>query len=449
MTRPIAFMVMPFEKKKIDSDEPGVPSEVDFNALWANVHMPVLESLGYRPVRADADLGALIINQMVQRLAVADLVVADISLPNANVYYEIGVRHAARRDGCVLVGADWARLVFDLAQMRRLRYPLVDGTCGVESTGSARSALTLGLRDLAGGESPVFAAVPGYPRTDDATNVAAFEELVDALTGFQHDVAMIKDSPDAGTRRALTLRILEEYGEQPAVRDSVAIQIIGLTRDHVGADATLRYINGLPRTLQNHPPVIEYKQVALAKSGDVLNAAAQLKLLIRQAGPSSDRYGILGGRYKQLMLSSDDPIHRRHYLDLAIDAYERGMAEDLNDYYPASNLPRLYRRRCGPDDEQRANDVATIVKAACERTLTRDGDDGWVRLTQLGAAFDRGNALEAWHLAEEIQRSGPALFHLTTTMADLQASYDLQSPEEQVEMSVTLEFVRSMLPPAN
>jgi len=440
-------MVMPFEKRKIDSDEAGVPSEVDFNALWANVHLPVLEQLGYRPVRADSDLGALIINEMVQRLAVADLVVADISLPNANVYYEIGVRHAARRDGCVLVGADWATPVFDLAQMRRLRYPLSDGSCRVETTAGARSALARGLREMARGQSPVFAAVAGYPRTDDPTNVVAFEELVDALTGFQHDVAMIKEAPDADTRRELTLQLLTEYGTQPAVRDSVAVQIIGLARDHVGPDETLRYINGLPRNLQNHPPVIEQKQIALAKSGDVLSATTQLKMLIRQAGPSSDRYGILGGRYKQLMTRSADPTTRRKYLDLAIDAYERGMAEDLNDYYPSSNLPRLYRRRGGPGDEQRANDVATIVKAACQRALERDGDDGWVRLTQLGAAFDRGNAAEAQQLAEEVQRSSPALFHLTTTMADLQASYDLQSPEEQAEMSKALQFVRAMLPP--
>ena len=33
-------------------------------------------------------------------------------------------------------------------------------------------------------------------------------------------------------------------------------------------------------------------------------------------------------------------------------------------------------------------------------------------------------------------------------MADLQASYDLQSPEEQAAMSGTLQFVRSMLPTA-
>jgi hypothetical protein len=425
-----------------------VPSEVDFNALWANVHLPVLEKLGYRAVRADADLGALIIDQMVQRLAVADLVVADISLPNANVYYEIGVRHAARRRGCVLVSAEWATPVFDLAQMRRLRYPLSDGSCKVETTEAARSALIHGLADLARGDSPVFTAVPGYPDTDDPANVTAFEELVDALTGFQHHVTMIKEAFDAAARRQLTLDLLAEYGSQPAVRDSVAVQIIGLTRDHVGPDATLDYINGLPDALQSHPPVIEQKQIALATIGDLLNAAAQLKLLINQVGPSSDRYGILGGRYKQIMKATEDPTVRGRYLDAAIEAYERGMTEDLNDYYPSSNLPRLYRRRGEPGDEQRANDVATIVKAACQRVLDRDGDDGWVLLTQLGAAFDRGNAAEAQELAEKVRRSSPALFRLTTTMADLQASYDLQSAEEQAEMAGTLAFVKAMLPAA-
>jgi hypothetical protein len=33
------------------------------------------------------------------------------------------------------------------------------------------------------------------------------------------------------------------------------------------------------------------------------------------------------------------------YLDLAIEAYEEGMRLDLNDFYPISNLPRLYRSR--------------------------------------------------------------------------------------------------------
>src|SRR5919198_3030536 len=122
MPKPIAFMVMPFGRKPTGRTEKKVPAEIDFDALWDRVYQPVLEDgLGYRAVRADRDVGALIITQMIQRLAIADLVVADITLPNANVYYEVGIRHAAMQRGCVLVSADWARPVFDLAQMRQLR----------------------------------------------------------------------------------------------------------------------------------------------------------------------------------------------------------------------------------------------------------------------------------------------------------------------------------------
>jgi hypothetical protein len=155
MLEQVAFMVMPFSRKPTGRTEPDVPAQVDFDALWERVHQPVLEQLGYRAVRADRDIGALIILEMIQRLAIADLVVADITLSNANVYYEVGVRHAAKRQGCVLVSADWSRTPFDVDQMRQLRFPLVDGDVGEEAAQRAREALAPGMQALVDGVSPV------------------------------------------------------------------------------------------------------------------------------------------------------------------------------------------------------------------------------------------------------------------------------------------------------
>src|SRR3954453_596314 len=138
----IAFVVMPFDVKETGRTDAGVPAKIDFDAIWARVYQPVLHGLGYYAVRADRDVGALIINEMIQRLAIADLVVSDITLPNANVYYEVGVRHAAKKNGCVLVSADWARPVFALAQIRQLRFPLADGAIGTAAADAARAALT-------------------------------------------------------------------------------------------------------------------------------------------------------------------------------------------------------------------------------------------------------------------------------------------------------------------
>jgi hypothetical protein len=60
------------------------------------------------------DTGGLIVGQMLERLYFADLVLADMTIPNGNVYYEVGIRHAAQKTGCVLLAADWSKQLFDV-----------------------------------------------------------------------------------------------------------------------------------------------------------------------------------------------------------------------------------------------------------------------------------------------------------------------------------------------
>jgi hypothetical protein len=409
------------------------------------VHKPVLEERGYRAIRADSDLGALIIDQMIKRLVVADIVVADITMPNANVYYEIGLRHSARERGCVLVRADWAKVLFDLDQIRTVQFPLDDGSCPPSAAGPAIAALRTGLRGMADQRSPVFETVEGYT-TRHRGGIEQFEQLVSTLSGFQKDVGTIKATVDRDRRRDLTLQLLGEYGQQKAVQETVAIQIVELVRDHVGPEETLTYIASLDEDVRNHTSVIEQQQIALSNSDNVVEAAATLELLIKRVGPTSDRCGILGGRYKKLMGCSTGTA-RRTYLSKAIAAYEQGMAEDLNDYYPSCNLPRLYRRRGNAGDEEQAVAVAFVVDAACRRAIVRDPADMWPRLTLLGVAFDQGDPDRARALAEDIEVRAPADFPLSTTMADLQASFELLPLGKQERMREALEYVKRLLAP--
>jgi hypothetical protein len=115
---------MPFGKKKTEAPTGQGVAEIDFDALWDKALKPAIEKLGYDSVRADQDVGSLIINEMLERLYFSDLVLADMTIPNGNVYYEVGVRHACRDVGCVLLAADWSKQLFDVAQMRTVRYPL-------------------------------------------------------------------------------------------------------------------------------------------------------------------------------------------------------------------------------------------------------------------------------------------------------------------------------------
>ena len=71
---------------------------------------PALKALHYMPIRADNQTGSVIIKDMLQQLVFADLVLADVSIPNGNVYYETGVRHAAKASGCIEdgpIGSAW------------------------------------------------------------------------------------------------------------------------------------------------------------------------------------------------------------------------------------------------------------------------------------------------------------------------------------------------------
>src|SRR5947209_4806416 len=86
----VCFMVMPFGTKSTGVEGGKGPGQIDFDALWEKAFRPMIEGLGYVPVRADQDLGALIIQEMIERLTMADLVIADLTIPNGNVYYEVG-----------------------------------------------------------------------------------------------------------------------------------------------------------------------------------------------------------------------------------------------------------------------------------------------------------------------------------------------------------------------
>src|SRR6476469_2142698 len=124
---PVCFMIMPYGRKPTQAEPGQGPAEIDFNALWDKGYVPVIKALGYEPVRADQDAGSLIVGEMLERLYFADLVLADMTIPNSNVYYEVGIRHAAQTTGCVLLAADWSKQLFDVMQMRTVRYPLPDG----------------------------------------------------------------------------------------------------------------------------------------------------------------------------------------------------------------------------------------------------------------------------------------------------------------------------------
>lgn len=121
--KPHAFVAMPFGAKK---DSQGI--EIDFNRVYAQLIKPALEAAGLDVLRADEEeCAGEIRTDMFQELLLADLVVADLTQDNPNVWYELGVRHALRARGVVLIYGGRVTTAFDLYTDRKLRYSIKNG----------------------------------------------------------------------------------------------------------------------------------------------------------------------------------------------------------------------------------------------------------------------------------------------------------------------------------
>jgi len=421
MPRPVCFMIMPYGTKPTAAQGGQGPAEIDFNALWDRAYVPVITGLGYEPVRADQETGALIIGEMLERLFLSDLVLADMTLPNGNVYYEVGIRHAARENGCVLLAADWSRQLFDVAQMRTVRYPLPEGSVSADTAAAIQAAIRPGIEKLARGTSPMHQALPGYPDKVDTSRASSIRRQLDELSAFQSKVRAVRAMLPA-MRLAPTRALIEAY-LRPPVLPNVALGLFRLLRDAEAPwSELLTFIDALPEEVRDLPELREQRCLAMSKGGDPHAAIGALEELIRLRGATPEREGLIGGRYKQLYRKAADERERRHYLDRAIEHYERGMQLDLNDYYPSSNLPRLYRARGAEGDAERARSTLCVLIAACRRRLELGGGDEWLRPTLIGAAFDAADLNEARRICSDIEREGPAQWKLDTLLGDLEHS---------------------------
>jgi hypothetical protein len=93
--KPHAFIAMPFGKK------PGLEgTPIDFNAIYKDLLKPAIEAAGLTVYWTEEEQSAdNIKTDRLQELLIADLVVADLTLDDPNVWYELGLRHALRASG--------------------------------------------------------------------------------------------------------------------------------------------------------------------------------------------------------------------------------------------------------------------------------------------------------------------------------------------------------------
>ena len=273
----------------------------------------------------------------------------------------MGVRHAAREKGCVLLAADWSKQLFDFAQMRAIRYPLSDGDVGDAAAQAIRDAIKPKIEALAKGGSPVFESIKGYPSDVDEADASTMKDVMADMAAFQGRIRAVRALPLS--QRATAAKALADEACQPPTAASTALAVIRLLKDSADTadDWTwlTNFVARLPADIASLEEVRETNAFALANAGQPIEAIAKLEELMTLSGPTPERLGLLGGRYKRLAAKAAAPVERLVYLNKSIDAYERGMEIDLNQYYCSSNLPRLYLQRNRKGDRERRSPCRT------------------------------------------------------------------------------------------
>jgi hypothetical protein len=118
--KPLCFVLMPFGVKPN-----GAGSTVDFDAVYCELIAPSIEAAELESIRADEELVDGIIHKPIfERLLLCEFAIVDLTTANANVFYELGVRHAMLPGTTVLLQGGLVRLPFDLAPLRTLNYRL-------------------------------------------------------------------------------------------------------------------------------------------------------------------------------------------------------------------------------------------------------------------------------------------------------------------------------------
>lgn len=158
---PRAFVIRGFGIKK---DSAG--QAVDFERVQNALITPALQSCGLAggttaevvdPGNIRADMFALILE--------ADVVVCDITIHNANVFYELGIRHALRKKHTVLLKGDPSAdtTPFDSSTDRYLKYPVTNPAAALDAL---VETLRAGLRTARDTDSPIFLMLPKLAEPD-------------------------------------------------------------------------------------------------------------------------------------------------------------------------------------------------------------------------------------------------------------------------------------------
>jgi tetratricopeptide (TPR) repeat protein len=356
---------------------------------------------------------------MFERLMLCPYAVVDLTQFNANVFYELGVRHAARPRSTVQIIAEGARLPFDVQMLRTIPYRVgSDGVPAVDALPDARAALTKFLEGARNEvpDSPIFQLLDGAKCAEvDHQKTDTFRERVEYSQKIKTRLA-------AARRNSIEeVHAIEEslqpFEDQEA---GVLIDLLLSYRDVKGFQEMVGLFDRLPKHLQSTVLVREQYALALNRLGQRTQAEEVLKALINERGPSSETLSILGRVYKDAWEEARKGgrrIEASGSLKKAIEAYRKGFEADWRDAYPGVNAVTLMALQDPPDDRRR--ELIPIVRYAVDRKIATGAPDYWDYATLVELAVLAEDEAAAMNALEQALASKPLHWMAESTARNL------------------------------
>lgn len=151
------FVIMPYGRKK------GVGGRrmIDFDKVYEDMIVPAVDGfLDLHCIRCDRiDEPGSIHKRMMTQIFEARVAIVDTSTLNANVFYELGVRHALTRSVTVLIQEEETESPFNIAGMATIRYG-ANKQSMAHTKDTIRAYVRNALSNPNGTDSLVYEALP-------------------------------------------------------------------------------------------------------------------------------------------------------------------------------------------------------------------------------------------------------------------------------------------------
>ncbi len=175
-----AFIVRPFGTKDVVLG--GSDDSIDFDHVEEVLILPALKGAGMEGgTTSEIVEQGNIREDMFRLLVTAEIVVADVSIHNANVFYELGIRHGLRENTTFLLRANVDKYPFDLSTDRYLVYDPKDPAAALRELTRALKATLISNRI----DSPVYQVLPGLRPPDPSVLHVVPRDFAEAVERAQ------------------------------------------------------------------------------------------------------------------------------------------------------------------------------------------------------------------------------------------------------------------------